>query len=98
LPGAKLEIRGGFNRAPLERRQSAALFRRARSLAGRMGLEIGECTAGGGSDGNLTAALGIPTLDGFGAVGDGAHSAREYVVVKTLPERAALLAAMLVHS
>jgi len=98
LPGAKLEIRGGFNRAPLERRLSAALFGRARSLAGRMGLEIGECTAGGGSDGNLTAALGIPTLDGFGAVGDGAHSAREYVVVKTLPERAALLAAMLVNS
>jgi len=98
LPGAKLEIRGGFNRAPLERRQSAALFERAQSLAGQMGLRIGECTAGGGSDGNLTAALGIPTLDGFGAVGDGAHSAREYVVARTLPERAALLAAMLVNS
>src|SRR5215467_2041835 len=98
LPGAKLEIRGGFNRAPLERRQSAALFERAQSLAGQMGLRIGECTAGGGSDGNLTAALGIPTLDGFGAVGDGAHSAREYVVARTLPERAEILAAMLVNS
>jgi glutamate carboxypeptidase len=98
LPGAKLEIRGGFNRAPLERRLSAALFERAQSLAGQMGLGIGECTAGGGSDGNLTAALGIPTLDGFGAVGDGAHSSREFVIARALPERAALLAAMLVNS
>jgi glutamate carboxypeptidase len=63
-----------------------------------MGLKIGECTAGGGSDGNLTAALGIPTLDGFGAVGDGAHSPGEYIIGKTMPERAALLAAMLVSS
>src|SRR5262249_38605049 len=98
VTGAKLEVHGGFNRAPLERRHSAALFQRARSLAKQMGLEIGECTAGGGSDGNLTAALGIPTLDGFGAVGDGAHSPGEYIIAKTMPERAALLAAMLVNS
>jgi glutamate carboxypeptidase len=98
VPGAKLEVHGGFNRAPLERRHSAALFQRARSLAKQMGLKIGECTAGGGSDGNLTAALGIPTLDGFGAVGDGAHSPGEYIIGKTMPERAALLAAMLVSS
>jgi glutamate carboxypeptidase len=96
--GARLEIRGGFNRAPMERKVSAALFSRAKSLAAQMGLAIGECVAGGGSDGNLTAALGIPTLDGLGAVGDGAHSAREHVIAKTMPERAALLAALLAES
>jgi len=93
--GARLEIRGGFNRAPMERRVSVALFSRAKSLAGQMGLSIGECMAGGGSDGNLTAALGVPTLDGLGAVGDGAHSAHEHVIAKTMPQRAALLAALL---
>jgi len=93
--GARLEIRGGFNRAPMERKVSAALFARAKLLATQMGVTIGECVAGGGSDGNLTAALGIPTLDGLGAVGDGAHSGHEHVVVKTMPERAALLAALL---
>jgi glutamate carboxypeptidase len=96
--GARLEIRGGFNRAPMERKVSAALFSRARSLAAQMGLVIGECVAGGGSDGNLTAALGIPTLDGLGAVGDGAHSAHEHIVAKTMPQRAALLAALLAES
>jgi glutamate carboxypeptidase len=95
LPGARLQIRGGFNRAPLERKMSAALFARAKSLAAQMGLRLGECTAGGGSDGNLTAALGIPTLDGLGAVGDAAHSLREHIVVKRMPARAALLAALL---
>jgi glutamate carboxypeptidase len=95
LPEARLEIRGGFNRAPLERKMSAALFARAKLLAANTGLSLGECTAGGGSDGNLTAALGIPTLDGLGAVGNGAHSADEHVVVKTMPVRAALLAALL---
>jgi glutamate carboxypeptidase len=98
LPGAKLEMRGGFNRPPMERKQSAALYERAKSLGQQMGIAIGECTAGGGSDGSLTAALGIPTLDGLGAVGDGAHSSHEYIVVKTMPDRAALLAALLVNS
>jgi len=93
--GARLEIRGGFNRAPMERKVSAALFARAKSLAAQMDLSVGECVAGGGSDGNLTAALGIPTLDGLGAVGDGAHSSNEHVFVKTMPQRAALLAALL---
>jgi len=96
--GARLEVRGGFNRAPMERKVSATLFARAKSLAAQMGLRLGECVAGGGSDGNLTAALGIPTLDGLGAVGDGAHSAHEHVFVKTMPERAALLAALLAVS
>jgi len=98
LRGTRLEVRGGFSRAPLERKSSAALFQRAQSLAKQMGLKIGECTAGGGSDGNFTAALGIPTLDGFGAVGDGAHSPGEFIIAKTMPERAALLAAMLFNT
>ena len=98
LRGAKLTVRGGFNRAPLEHKISAELFHRASTLAKSMGLTIGEATAGGGSDGNLTGALGIPTLDGLGAVGDGAHSAGEYVLARTMPERAALLAALLLNS
>jgi glutamate carboxypeptidase len=95
LPGAKLEVRGGFNRAPLERKCSAALFAKAKALAAQMGLSLGESTAGGGSDGNLTAALGVPTLDGLGAVGHGAHSHDEHILVSTMPARAALLAALL---
>lgn len=98
LPGARLQVRGGFSRAPLERKMSAELFARAKSLASEMGLTLGEGTAGGGSDGNLTAALGIPTLDGLGAVGNGAHSLREHIIVKTMPVRAALLAALLLNS
>jgi glutamate carboxypeptidase len=97
-PGARLEVRGGFNRAPLERKFSAPLFARAKSLAAQMGLSLGECTAGGGSDGNLTAALGIPTLDGLGAVGHGAHAFDEHILINTMPARAALLAALLLAS
>ncbi len=98
LPGAKIEMRGGFNRPPLERKVSAELFERASSLARQMGFTTGEGIAGGGSDGSLTAALGIPTLDGLGAVGDGAHSPGEYIVARSMPQRAALLAALLLHS
>jgi glutamate carboxypeptidase len=97
LPGAKLEVRGGFNRAPLERKSSATLFVKAKRLAAQMGLSLGECTAGGGSDGNLTAAVGAPTLDGLGAVGHGAHSADEHILIATMPARAALLAALLLN-
>lgn len=93
--GAKLTITGGFNRPPMERKQSAALFSRAKSLAKQIGFSLGEAAAGGGSDGSFTAALGIPTLDGLGAVGDGAHSTGEHVIAKTMPQRAALLAALL---
>ena len=96
--GAKLELRGGFDRPPLEREFSSELFTRAKSLAKQMGISLGEAAAGGGSDGNLTAALGIPTLDGLGAVGDGAHSTHEHVITKTMPERAALVAALLATS
>jgi glutamate carboxypeptidase len=93
--GAKLEIRGGFNRAPLEHTVTAALFAQAKSLAAKMGVSLGEATAGGGSDGNLTGALGVPTLDGLGAVGDGAHSTHEHLLTQAMPQRAALLAALL---
>jgi glutamate carboxypeptidase len=96
--GARLEVTGGFNRPPLERKMSAELFRRAKSLARQINVSLGECAAGGGSDGNFTAALGVPTLDGLGAVGDGAHSSHEHVLIRTMPERAALLAALLASS
>lgn len=93
--GAKLEIHGGFDRPPLERQHSAALFARAKSIARALGFSLGEAAAGGGSDGNFTAALGVPTLDGLGAVGDGAHATHEHVVADAMPQRAALLASLL---
>jgi len=93
--GAKLEIRGGFDRPPLERKHSAALFTRAKTIARELGFPLGEAAAGGGSDGNFTAALGIPTLDGLGAVGNGAHATHEHVIINAMPQRAALLAALL---
>jgi glutamate carboxypeptidase len=94
LPGARIALEGGFSRPPLERRASGELFSHARELAQRLGFSVGECLAGGASDGNFTAALGVPTLDGLGAVGEGAHSPNEQVIVSALPERAALLAAL----
>jgi glutamate carboxypeptidase len=96
LKGAKLEVRGGVNRPPLERTPGvSALFGHAQSLMRECGLALGEAATGGGSDGNFTGALGIPTLDGLGAVGDGAHTPREYVIIRKLPERAALLGGLL---
>ncbi len=95
ISGARIEVRGGFSRAPLERKVSAALFQEARRLAREMAFTLGECCAGGGSDGNLTGALGVPTLDGLGAVGGGAHSTHEHVILRAMPQRAALLAALL---
>jgi glutamate carboxypeptidase len=96
LEGARIEVRGGVNRPPLERTAAVrALFRHAQSLMREVGLPLGEATTGGGSDGNFTAALGVPTLDGLGAVGDGAHSSREHVIIRALSERAALLAGLL---
>jgi glutamate carboxypeptidase len=94
-PEAKLEITGGINRPPLERKMASGLFRKARELGRQMGLELQEAATGGGSDGNFTAALGIPTLDGLGGTGDGAHSRHEHVIVRELPQRAALLAALM---
>jgi glutamate carboxypeptidase len=95
LRGAKLQILGGFNRPPMERKTSAALYAKARSLARQMGLRLREAYVGGGSDGNFTAALGVPTLDGLGAVGENAHSHAENILVRALPERSALLAGLL---
>jgi len=93
----KLVVEGGMNRPPMERSKgTAALFRRAAKLAASMGLALAEAATGGASDGNLTAALGIPTLDGMGAVGAGAHAPHEYLERKHLATRTALLAAMLV--
>ena len=89
----KLEISGGVNRPPMERSAAiVALFRQARDLARPLGMELQEAMTGGGSDGNFTAALGVPTLDGLGAVGEGPHAATESVLAARLPERAALLA------
>lgn len=94
-PEARLEISGGVNRPPLERSMAIDLFRHAQKVGRELGMELEEASTGGGSDGNFTAALGIPTLDGLGAVGDGAHALDEHVVIRELPRRAALLAALL---
>jgi glutamate carboxypeptidase len=95
VPGAVLEIRGGINRPPLEQAQSAGLFALARAAADRLGLPCpAGVTVGGASDGNFTAGMGVPTLDGLGAVGGGAHAQHEHVVVTELPRRAALLAGL----
>jgi glutamate carboxypeptidase len=95
-PHCELTITGGINRPPMERKAGTiALFKRARGFAAELGFELDEAATGGGSDGNFTAALGVPTLDGMGAVGDGAHAAHESVVIKHLVPRTALLAAMI---
>src|ERR1700677_228475 len=95
-PHCKLTITGGINRPPMERKAGTiALFKRARGLAAELGFQLEEAATGGGSDGNFTAALGVPTLDGMGAVGDGAHAAHESVVIEHLVPRTALLAAMI---
>jgi glutamate carboxypeptidase len=92
----KLEVSGGINRPPMERKPgTVALFKQARKLAAEIGLNLEEASTGGGSDGNFTAALGVPTLDGMGAVGAGAHAAHEHILRSHLIERTALLTAML---
>jgi glutamate carboxypeptidase len=96
LQGARLEIRGGFNRPPMERTAGTArLFEEAKRIGAELGMRIEEGSTGGASDGNFTSALGVPTLDGLGAVGDGAHAIDEYVDVGSLPRRAALVAGLL---
>jgi glutamate carboxypeptidase len=96
LPGAKLEIRGTINRPPMERNaDTVRLFELAREAAAGIGIELHEGSTGGASDGNLTSALGIPTLDGLGPIGDGAHSVDEYIDVTSLQPRVALLAGLL---
>ncbi|NTU62643.1 MAG: M20 family metallopeptidase [Chloroflexi bacterium] len=96
LAGARLEVNGGLNRPPMEHNATMGkTFEQARRLAAGIGLALEEGSTGGGSDGNFTAALGTPTLDGMGAIGDGAHAAHEHVVISSLADRAALLAAIL---
>ena len=91
-----LHLEGGINRPPMERSPATvALFRRAATLAKGLGLELAEASTGGGSDGNFTAALGVPTLDGMGGVGEGAHASHESVLLKDLIPRTALLAEMI---
>jgi len=97
LRGARIQVSGGMDRPPMERRAAARLFLRAQALGRQMGLSLEESATGGGSDGNFTAALGVPTLDGLGAAGGGAHTAGEFIFTRSLPERAALLAALLLN-
>jgi glutamate carboxypeptidase len=95
-PRVRLAWRGGFERPPLERGPHVQrLFTMAREAGAAMGLDVREGATGGASDGNLTAALGVPTLDGLGALGDGAHARHEHVDIASLPDRVALAAALL---
>ena len=94
-----LEISGGMNRPPMERTEKVLkLFRGAQQIAGALGFEIEEKATGGGSDGNFTAALGIPTLDGLGGVGEGAHAINESILLSELPRRTALLAGLIAEA
>jgi glutamate carboxypeptidase len=96
VPGTRLTVSGGPNRPPMPRQATEALFGVARAAAADLGLPpLAGTAVGGGSDGNFTAAAGCPTLDGLGAVGDGAHAEGEYVLLAAMPERAALLAALI---
>ena len=92
----QMEITGGVQRPPLERTAAVArLYEQARQVAAELGRDLAEGATGGGSDGNFTAALGVPTLDGLGPEGDGAHAVHEHVMVSDLPWRAAFLAALM---
>lgn len=91
-----IAVSGGLNRPPMERTASVArLFRTARALARELGIELEESMTGGGSDGNFTAALGVPTLDGLGGVGEGAHAPNESILVDRIADRTALIARLL---
>jgi glutamate carboxypeptidase len=92
----KIEVTGGINRPPMERTAGVVvLYAQAAAIARELGWKLGEAAVGGGSDGNFTAGLGIPTLDGLGAVGDGAHASHEHILISELPRRAALLAGLI---
>lgn len=91
----RLFMEGGLNRPPMERtKEIAALFKKAQAIGKAMGLKLEESATGGGSDGNFTAALGVPTLDGLGAVGEGAHAPNESILIDRIADRVALLAAL----
>jgi glutamate carboxypeptidase len=95
-PACALTVSGGLNRPPMERKSgTVALYKQARALAAEIGFRLDEAATGGGSDGNFTAALGIPTLDGLGAVGEGAHAPHESILIEHLIPRTALLAGLI---
>jgi glutamate carboxypeptidase len=95
-PRTRIEVSGGFDRPPLERTDLVErLYKQAKDVAGELGYDLSEGGTGGGSDGNFTAALGVPTLDGLGAVGDGAHALHEHVEIDRLSDRAALVAGLI---
>jgi glutamate carboxypeptidase len=96
LPGISLNTSGGLTRPPFEETPAGlALFAKAQAIAAELGFELGKTDTGGGSDGNFTAALNIPTLDGLGGVGGGSHALSEHTLVEHLPQRAALLAKLI---
>jgi glutamate carboxypeptidase len=91
----RLAIKGGINRAPLERTAGVVkLFHHAQEIATRLGFELGERSVGGASDGNFAAAMNVPVLDGLGVDGDGAHAAHEHILVQDIAPRTALLAGL----
>ncbi|MFN2202926.1 MAG: M20 family metallopeptidase [Caldilineaceae bacterium] len=93
----ELHIDGGWNRPPLERSATGAIFERAKQIGAQIGMDLQEGGTGGGSDGNFTGALGVPTLDGLGMPGDGAHADHEHILVDQIPVRAALLTSLLLE-
>ena len=96
VPGTTVHIEGGLNRPPMERTpQIVAAFERAAAIGAEIGQQLFEGSTGGGSDGNFTAAIGVPTLDGLGCPGDGAHADTEHILLSELPGRTALIAAVL---
>ena len=97
LPGAELKITGGWNRPPLERTVTGTIYEQAKVIAAKLGLELKEGGTGGGSDGNITGALGIPTLDGLGVPGHGAHADHEHIETDKIASTAARLVAFLLE-
>lgn len=97
-PGTRIRVEGGFKRPPMERSSGiGALFERAKEIGNGLGLALEEGSTGGGSDGNFCASLGLPTLDGLGTLGDGAHADHEHIYVDSIPSRSALLLALLLN-
>ena len=93
-----IQVEGGLNRPPMERSKAIQeLFGTAKKLGRGLGVRVEESTTGGGSDGNFTAALGVPTLDGLGGVGEGAHANNESILIDRIADRTALLAALLAN-
>jgi glutamate carboxypeptidase len=96
VPGCQLHISGGINRGPFEETPAGlALFEKAQTIARGLGFQVDQYSSGGGSDGNFVSALGVPTLDGLGSLGGGAHALSEHTILEALPLRAALVAELI---